>query len=152
MNNNIIFEKSFSEINTLYPQVAALHTILEYWQQDPFDEETWEVEIFRIHEKRYRRIIREVMNWSYDHDGTSMDIQEVTRKLNIISERLQLLERYKEICKNLYLIPNKKDVDRMNNIELRMEINQLIEEYDNTFYDRYQSWKLYTPFWVGKVN
>lgn len=150
--NNITFEKSFSEINTLYPQVAALHTVLEYWQQDPFDEETWEVEIFRIHEKRYKQIIREVMDWSYDHDGTSTDIQEVTRKLNIISERLQLLERYKEICKKLYLIPNKKDVDRMNNIELRMEINQLIEEYDNTFYDRYRSWKLYTPFWVGKVN
>lgn len=150
--NHITFEKSFSEINTLYPQVAALHTILGYWQQDPFDDESWEVETFRIHEKRYRRIIREVMNWSYDHDGTSTDIQEVTRKLNIISERLQLLEQYKDICKFLYLIPNKKDVDRMNNIELRMEINQLIEEYDNNAYDRYRSWKLYTPFWVGKVN
>lgn len=152
MNDNTL-EKSFSGMKTLYEQVAALYTILEYWKYNPFDDDVpIEVDIFRIHEKRYRQIVRKIMNWTYDHTGTLTDIKLVTDKLNIISDYLQLLEDYKRICNFLHLIPLKEIVDQMNTNDIKMEINRLINIYDVDMDfiddDDDDPWKIYTPPFV----
>lgn len=133
-------------MNTLYQQVAALHTVLVYWQKDSLMSEPLEAEIFRIHEKRYKQIIRAVMHWTYDHAGTPTDIRMVTNRLDVLFARLQLLKEYKRACKILRLIPLKETVDRMDNDDLRSEIIRLGGNCgDDEEYDENGAWQVYTP-------